>query len=87
MNAYQPPPLRASVDSGGVTGPDPAGDWMSELGLAYEEAGDGLVRGGYRLEAAEKYASALCIFERMASRNPKDRFAVERLRQIKGKID
>lgn len=81
MNAYQPPPLRdAVIDL------EPIGDWMSELGLAYEKAGDGMLRGGHPYEAAEKYEAALSIFTRLAAKDPNNNFAASRLRQVRRKI-
>jgi hypothetical protein len=59
---------------------------MSELALAYEEAGDGLVRGGHPLEAAEKYEAALSIFTRLAAKDPGNNFAALRLELLRAKI-
>jgi hypothetical protein len=86
MSAYQTSFLRPGTRITAPATAEPVGDWMSELGLAYEEAGDGLLRGGHPLEAAEKYAAARCVFERVATKNPCDRLAVTHLRQLKERI-
>ena len=84
MKAYQPPPSPPLLNPE-EDGHDLIGEWMSELGLAYEEAGDGLVRGGHPREGAEKYEAALSIFTRLAANNPNNNFAASRLRALKAK--
>jgi hypothetical protein len=61
------------------------GDWLLDLGIAYEDAGDVFVRGGHLVEAVEKYQSALGIFERLATRKPHDRLAMTVLSRLKEK--
>lgn len=61
------------------------GEWLCDLGLAYEKAGDAFAVAGHVAAALEKYQAGLRIFERLAAKYPDNLSFAATLRRLRDK--
>jgi hypothetical protein len=82
MNTHVPPASPA-CDALAING----GGWLSDLALAYAQAGDALAVKGHVAAALEKYQAGLGIFERLVAKYPGNVSIATALRELKERND